>query len=354
VSFEVDVDHAREHFRLTARFSSAPGLTALFGRSGSGKSTLVDIIGGLIRPTRGRVAVDGQVLVDTDRGLFVPKHRRRIGYVFQDSRLFPHLSVRNNLLYGRWFARNSGGGAGDLASVVELLGIGDLLDRQPDSLSGGERQRVAIGRALLAHPRLLLMDEPLASLDEARRAEILPYIERLRDQAGVPIIYVSHSVAEVARLATTVVILSEGRVTAVGPVLDILPLADAGDAGSVLDAMVARHDETFQLTVLASAAGELQVPRLAAPVGSPVRAYIRARDVMISLRSPEEISALNVLPGRIAAIMPNPNGAQADIRLDCNGAVLMARLTAKSVQRLALAPGRPVFAVIKSVSFERS
>lgn len=354
MSLEVDLDHAREHFRLTARFSSAPGLTALFGRSGSGKSTLVDIIGGLIRPTRGRVAVDGHVLVDTDRGLFIPKHRRRIGYVFQDSRLFPHLSVRNNLLYGRWFARNEGGGSSDLASVVELLGIGALLDRQPDSLSGGEKQRVAIGRALLAHPRLLLMDEPLASLDEARRAEILPYIERLRDQAGVPIVYVSHSVTEVARLATTVVILSEGRVTAVGPVLDILPLADAGDAGSVLDATVARHDEAFQLTVLASAAGELQVPRLAAPVGSAVRAYIRARDVMISLRPPEEISALNVLPGRIAAVAPDANGAQADVRLDCNGAVLSARLTSKSVHRLALAPGRPVFAVIKSVSFERS
>ena len=354
MSLEVDLDHAREHFRLTARFSSAPGLTALFGRSGSGKSTLVDIIGGLIRPTRGRVAVDGHVLVDTDRGLFVPKHRRRIGYVFQDSRLFPHLSVRNNLLYGHWFARNEGGGSSDLASVVELLGIGTLLDRQPGSLSGGEKQRVAIGRALLAHPRLLLMDEPLASLDEARRAEILPYIERLRDQSGVPIVYVSHSVTEVVRLATTVVILSEGRVTAVGPVLDILPLADAGDAGSVLDATVARHDEAFQLTVLASAAGELQVPRLAAPVGSAVRAYIRARDVMISLRPPEEISALNVLPGRIAAVAPDANGAQADVRLDCNGAVLLARLTAKSVHRLALAPGRPVFAVIKSVSFERS
>jgi molybdate transport system ATP-binding protein len=353
VSFEIDIDHVREHFRLTARFSSAPGLTALFGRSGSGKSTLVDIIGGLITPTRGRVAVDGQVLIDTDRGIFVPKHRRRIGYVFQDSRLFPHLSVRNNLLYGRWFAQ-SGGASGDLAPVVELLGIGALLDRRPDSLSGGEKQRVAIGRALLAHPRLLLMDEPLASLDEARRAEILPYIERLRDEAGVPIVYVSHSVAEVARLATTVVVLSEGKVTAVGPVLDILPLADSADGGGVLEATVARHDDPFHLTVLASAAGELQVPRLAAAVGTRVRAYIRARDVMISLRPPEEISALNVLPGRIAAIVASPNGAQADVRLDCNGATLMARLTAKSVQRLALAPGHPVFAVIKSVSFERS
>jgi molybdate transport system ATP-binding protein len=354
VSLEVDVDHVREHFRLTASFSSAPGLTALFGRSGSGKSTLVDIIGGLVRPTRGRVAIDGKVLVDTERGVFVPKHRRRVGYVFQDSRLFPHLSVRNNLLYGRWFTRPEGGAAGDMASVVRLLDIGPLLDRRPDSLSGGEKQRIAIGRALLAHPRLLLMDEPLASLDEARRAEILPYIERLRDDAGVPVVYVSHSVAEVARLATTVVILTEGKVTAVGPVLDILPLADTGDAGGVLDATVARHDEAFQLTVLASDAGELQVPRLTAPVGAPVRAYIRARDVMISLRPPEEISALNVLAGRIASITPSANGAQADVRLDCNGATLMARVTAKSVQRLALMSDRPVFAVIKSVSFERS
>lgn len=354
MSLEVDVDHVREHFRLTARFSSAPGLTALFGRSGSGKSTLVDIIGGLVRPTRGRIAIDGQVLVDTEQGVFVPKHRRRVGYVFQDSRLFPHLSVRNNLLYGRWFTRPDDGASGDLGSVVKLLDIGPLLDRRPDSLSGGEKQRVAIGRALLAHPRLLLMDEPLASLDEARRAEILPYIERLRDEAGVPVVYVSHSAAEVARLATTVVILTEGKVTAVGPVLDILPLADAGDAGGVLDAMVARHDDAFQLTVLASAAGELQVPRLAAAVGAPVRAYIRARDVMISLRPPEGISALNVLAGRIVTIVPSPSGAQADVRLDCGGAALMARLTAKSVQRLALVPGRPVFAVIKSVSFERS
>ncbi len=354
MSLEVDVDHARGAFHLSARFSAAPGLTALFGRSGSGKSTLVDIVGGLVKPDRGRVAVDGQVLVDTERGVFVPKHRRRIGYVFQDSRLFPHLSVQRNLLYGRWFNRTGGGAAADLASVVELLGIGHLLERQPASLSGGEKQRVAIGRALLAHPQLLLMDEPLASLDEARRAEILPYIERLRDEAGVPILYVSHSVAEVARLATTVVILTEGKVTAVGPVGDILSQADSSDGGSVLEATVVRHDETFQLSVLITAAGELQVPRLNAPVGARVRAYIRGRDVMLSLRPPEEISALNVLAGRVAAIVPDGNNAQAEVRLDCNGANLSARLTAKSVQRLALAPGKPVYAVIKSVSFERS
>jgi len=261
MSLDVDIDHVRGNFRIAARFTAAPGLTALFGRSGSGKTTLVDIVGGLVRPDRGRVAVDGQVLLDTERGVFVPSHQRRIGYVFQDSRLFPHLSVRGNLLYGRWFNREPGSApAADLASVVELLGIGHLLERRPTSLSGGEKQRVAIGRALLAHPQLLLMDEPLAALDEARRAEILPYIERLRDEMGVPILYVSHSVAEVARLATTVVILTDGKVTAVGPVADILPLADSGDGGSVLDATVARHDEAFQLSVLASAAGELQVP----------------------------------------------------------------------------------------------
>ena len=192
------------------------------------------------------------------------------------------------------------------------------------------------------------MDEPLASLDEQRRSEILPYIGRLRDEAAIPILYVSHSVAEVARLATTVVILADGKVTAVGPVLDILALADGGDGGAVLDVTVSRHDDTFGLSVLGSAAGELQ-----AAVGDHVRTYIRARDVMLSLHPPEGISALNILSGKVAAITPVAT-AQADVRQDCNGAVLMARVTAKSVGRLALAPGRPVYAVVKSVSFERS
>jgi molybdate transport system ATP-binding protein len=352
MSLEVDVDHRRGAFRLQARFTAAPGLTALFGRSGSGKTSLVNIVGGLIRPDRGRITIEGQTLVDTERGLVVPAHKRRIGYVFQDSRLFPHLSVRRNLLYGRWFARGSGGAVTELGGVVELLGIGHLLERTPDSLSGGEKQRVAIGRALLARPRLLLMDEPLASLDEARRAEILPFVERLRDEARVPILYVSHSVAEVARLATTVVMLSEGAVTAVGPVQDILSMADSADGGAVLEARIVRHEGAFHLSVLESAAGELQVPRLEAPVGAPVRAYIRARDVMLSLQRPEEISALNVLAGRIASISATTN-AQADVRLDCNGAILAARLTTKSVDRLALAPGRRVYAIVKSVSFER-
>jgi molybdate transport system ATP-binding protein len=352
MSLELDIHHTVGSFALDARFAAPAGVTALFGRSGSGKSTLVNIVAGLIKPQRGRVVVDGQTLLDTERGVFVPKHRRRVGYVFQDSRLFPHLSVRQNLLYGNWFASGTGGASGDVASVIELLGIGALLQRRPDSLSGGEKQRVAIGRALLARPHLVLMDEPLASLDEERRAEILPYIERLRDEAGVPILYVSHSVSEVARLATTVVILGDGKVQAVGPVTETLPLADVDDGGSVIDAIVERHDEAYQLSVLTSAAGELQVPRLTAPVGARVRAYIRSRDVMLSLQAPQDISALNVLSGRIASILPR--GAQADITLDCNGATLLARVTSKSVERLALIAGRQVHAVVKSVSFERS
>jgi molybdate transport system ATP-binding protein len=352
MSLDVDVRHTLGDFHLDARFTAQPGLTALFGRSGAGKSSLVNIVAGLIRPQSGKVIVDSQPLVDVERGVFVPRHRRRVGYVFQDSRLFPHFSVRQNLLYGRWFAKGTGGASGDFASVVSLLGIAALLDRRPGSLSGGEKQRVAIGRALLARPRLLLMDEPLASLDEARRAEIMPYIERLRDEAGVPILYVSHSLAEVARLATTVVILSDGKVAAVGPVTETLPLADSDDGGSVLEAVVSRHDETYRLSILASRAGELQVPLLPAPVGATVRAYIRARDVMLSLNHPADISALNVLPGAIAAI--TMRGAQADVRLDCNGASVLSKVTAKSVERLALSVGRPVYAVVKSVTFERS
>jgi molybdate transport system ATP-binding protein len=210
MALEVDVEHRQGDFRLAVAFAAPDGVTALFGPSGSGKTTLVNIIAGLIRPERGRVAVGGTVLVDRGRGVWLPPHRRRIGYVFQDGRLFPHLTVRQNLLYGRLFTPRAERAAG-LDAVIELLGIGGLLQRRPASLSGGEKQRVAIGRALLADPRLLLMDEPLAGLDEARREEILPYLERLRDGARLPIVYVSHVAAEVERLASLVVRLEAGR-----------------------------------------------------------------------------------------------------------------------------------------------
>src|SRR5687767_11927119 len=215
MSLEVDISHRRGAFHLQASFRSEGRLTALFGRSGSGKTTLVDAIAGLVRPQRGRIAVDGVVLLDTEAGVFVPKHRRQIGYVFQEGRLFPHLSVKHNLQFGSWFSRGRESMvASGFDAVVDLLGIRDLLKRRPGGLSGGEKQRVAIGRALLAQPRLLLMDEPLASLDEARKAETLPYIERLRDEFAVPMVYVTHSRPEIEQLRAEVVWIEDGHAAA--------------------------------------------------------------------------------------------------------------------------------------------
>ena len=250
---EVDIEHRLGTFALDVHFHAGRGLTALFGRSGGGKTSVVNTIAGLISPHKGRIVVDGSVLTDTELGIRLPTHRRRVGYVFQEGRLFPHLTVRQNLLFGRWFAPTAAP-PGRLDDVVDLLGIGTLLDRRPSRLSGGEKQRVAIGRALLASPRLLLMDEPLASLDARRKDEILPYIERLRDHGGVPIVYVSHAVAEVTRLATTIVLISDGRVRAAGSVREVMgraelyPMTGRFEAGAVLSARVAAHDARWGLT----------------------------------------------------------------------------------------------------------
>jgi molybdate transport system ATP-binding protein len=353
----IDVQHRLGDFLLDTRFETGHGLIALFGRSGSGKTSLVNIIAGLIRPEQGSVAVDGVSLVDTARGVFVPRHKRRLGYVFQEGRLFPHMTVRQNLLYGRWFTPPSEK-RDDFERVIDLLGIGSLLERRPGRLSGGEKQRVAIGRALLANPHLLLMDEPLASLDEARKAEILPYIERLRDESRVPIVYVSHSIAEVARLATTVVLLSEGKVAAVGPTaevmhrLDLLPLTGQAEAGAIVEATVERHDEAFELTELRSRAGLWRLPRLDAPPGTRLRLHVHARDVMLAKSAPVDLSALNVLPGVVADIRAT-EAPTVEIRLDCNGDTLLASLTRYSVERMGLAPGSSVHALVKSVALDR-
>lgn len=349
----VDVALRRGDFALDVAFAAGRGLTALFGRSGSGKTTLIDLIAGLAKPDRGRIVVSDHVLVDRQAGIFLPPHRRRVGVVFQDARLFPHLSVAQNLAYGRLFARLPHDQA-EFAAVTGMLGIAPLLARQPAGLSGGERQRVAIGRALLARPRLLLMDEPLAALDEARKAEILPYIERLRDEAGVPIVYVSHSVAEVARLAGTIVVLDAGRVAATGPAEQILRRADLiplhGEPGALLDMVVAGSDPQTALTRLSGQAGTLLVPDLARPAGTGVRVRIPARDVLVAVRKPDGLSARNVLPGRVASLVPAGSGVMVEI--DCNGAILIARLTAAAVADLSLAPGCEVMAVIKSAAFD--
>jgi molybdate transport system ATP-binding protein len=358
VSLSVDVRHRLGAFSLDAVFETSGRLTAFFGPSGSGKTTLVNLIGGLLRPDEGRIVSDGRVLVDTAAGVFVSKHSRRIGYVFQDARIFPHMTVSQNLRYGRFFTPVSER-YGDMGGVVELLGIGHLLDRKPGSLSGGEKQRVAIGRALLASPRLILMDEPLASLDERRKAEIMPYIERLRDETKIPVVYVSHSVAEVARLATDIVVLDGGRVAAVGPTteilqrLDLLPEEERGEGGAVLDMRVAGRDTAFAMTTLTSAAGEVHVAGLDALPGSTIRVRIRARDVIVATERPRGLSALNILAGNVLRIEPSGE-AVADVVIDCHGELVTARITRQSASMLGLSSDMEVFAVIKSVTFDRA
>lgn len=358
MTIEVDVAHRLGGFTLELRFTSQGRLTAFFGQSGAGKTSLVNVIGGLIRPNRGRVVVDGTTLTDTAAGIFVPTYRRRIGYVFQEGRLFPHLTVRQNLLFGRWFRRPQERKI-ELETVLDLLGIGHLLQRRPGALSGGEKQRVAIGRALLASPRLLLMDEPLAALDEERKAEILPFIERLRDEADVPIIYVSHSLAEVSRLANSIVVLRNGRVLAAGDPAEVLSrtelmLQDAvEEAVAVIEARISQHDIRFGLTTLQSKAGLLRVPCLDLPIGTIVRVRIRARDVMVANAPPVGLSALNVLTGNVVELRDR-EPTLVEVTIDCNGVKLSARLTRKSVETLQLVPELPVYAILKSVALDKS
>ncbi|MGO7368835.1 molybdenum ABC transporter ATP-binding protein [Rhizobium ruizarguesonis] len=341
-------------FSLDAAFTSERGVTALFGRSGSGKTSMIRIIAGLAHPDEGRVVLDGEVLTETETGIFVPKHRRRFGYVFQEARLFPHLSIRANLSYGRWFAARPEHGE-SFDRIVDLLGIETLLERSPSKLSGGEKQRVAIGRALLSSPRLLLMDEPLAALDDARKAEILPYLQRLRDETDIPIVYVSHSIAEVARLANQVVIMRDGKVEATGPAIDILSrpstASDRREAGAVLEGTVESFDARHRLSTVALKSCRLHIPGAALAPGKSVRIRIPSRDVMLATARPEGLSALNILEARIVGMSSTEDGT-VEIRLDCGGDIILSRITTLSCERLDLRPGRAVFAVIKTVALE--
>ncbi len=345
-------------FELDVEFSApAHGLTALFGRSGSGKTSIVAAIAGLLKPDSGRIVAAGETLFDAQRGIDVPVELRRVGYVFQDARIFPHLKVRDNLAYG--FKRAPPGPRPIVFDrVVELLGIGHLLDRRPLRLSGGEKQRVAIGRALLAQPRVLLMDEPLASLDAARRQEILPYIERLRDELGLLIVYVSHTLEEVVRLANTIVVIDEGRVAAQGsPVeltqrLDLRPLLGRFEAGSVIEGRVAGHDDDRKLTRVVCGDRSLVLPRFEVPVGAVVRVRVRARDVILAIERPVGLSVQNVLDGVVAEVSHEP-GAYAEVKVEAGGMALLARVTRDSVERLGLEPGRSVYALVKSVAIDR-
>lgn len=353
----VDVTHKMDAFSLDARFTCNSGeVTALFGPSGAGKTSLINMIAGLVPPQRGYITIDGDVLCDTRQNIHLPPHRRQAGYVFQESRLFPHYTVAGNLTYGR----NRKGDAPPLAGfddIVSVLNLGGLLKRRPANLSGGERQRVAIGRALLSNPRFLLMDEPLASLDLARKAEIMPLIEQIRSLCRIPILYVSHAVDEILRLADRMVLIEQGSISATGTVeevfsrLDLRQTVGQEDAGAVLRVRVAGHDTAFALTELGFAGGRLFVPQIDAPPGSDLRVRILARDVALSLSAPDDASMLNILPATITQISA-PHGPYVEIGLDA-GAPLIARLTRKSQARLGLVPGKQVFALIKTVSISR-
>lgn len=347
----IDVRLERPGFSLAVRHAFAPaGLTALFGRSGAGKSTVLRIIAGLERSATGTITFAGESWQAP--GHFIEPEHRRIGFVFQDARLFAHLSVRDNLAYG--LRRAAGLDGPPLEAVAEMLGLTAFLDRSPATLSGGERQRVALGRALLARPRLLLMDEPLAALDAARKNDILPHVERLRDETRLPILFVSHSVSEVARLADTITVMEQGRIVlsgaASGVLADPSAVAHFGvrEAGAVLDAgIVAHHPDG--VSELATGAGSLYLPTLAMAQGTGVRVRILAQDVMIALERPSGISALNVLP---VTIMSLHEGAGPGVLLSLRAGpdTLLARVTRRSADMLGLRAGLACHAVLKSVS----
>ncbi len=347
----VTVTKTLGQFSVEASFDlPAKGVTALFGPSGAGKTSMINMVAGLLRPDRGRIMVNERCLFDADRGVDLPPERRRIGYVFQDGRLFPHLSVYDNLTYGMHRVPPSQRYV-DPRQVIRLLGIDHLLGRRPATLSGGEKQRVAIGRALLTSPELLLMDEPLAALDTARKAELLPFIARLADEYTVPILYVSHAWDEIVALADTLVIVAEGRVTAAAGLetlvadLELHRLVGGLESGALFNAVVEGHEQ--DLTLLGFAGGTLRVPRGGWTPGHFLRIFIPARQVAISLDPPRSSSFQNILPARVDTIMENGDGL-AEVRMAI-GCTLPARITQCALRDLNLRPGQNVFALIKSV-----
>lgn len=348
MTLTVDISHRQGDFTLAAAFSAAEGLTALSGPSGSGKTTFINLVAGLIPLQNGRILFGDTVWNDTSAGVFMPPHRRRIGYVFQEARLFPHMTVRANLAYGMGRVPKAERAA-RMARIADVLRIAPLLDRRPSGLSGGERQRVALGRALLSQPDLLLMDEPLSALDAALKTEILPDIERIRDAEGIPILYISHSMEEVARLATRVVALKAGQVVAVGgPEAALIDTATG--PGSFLAATIEEIFAGEGLMLARSAAGPLYLRAAPVSPGQKVRVFVPASDVVLAIGVPDAISTLNRLEGVVAELQMGPNAAR--VELDCNGERLTAEITRRSAERLAIAPGVKLNALFKAVRME--
>ena len=353
MSLSVKISHQMGAFKLDVAFETGPGVTALFGPSGSGKSSIINGISGLTNLDQGRITLQDSVLYDAATGQNIAPHKRGIGYVFQDGRLFPHLSVEGNIRFAMRFAKT----AGNLDEVVRMLGIESLLSRRPNSLSGGEKQRVALARAFVSQPKLMLMDEPLAALDAPRKDEILPYLERLRDRADMPIIYVSHSVAEVARLADDMIVLQAGKIVMSGPTEDVLsdpaamPFVGVREAGSVLRAKVLEHGPDG-LCRLQFSGGELVLPGVEAGIGKTIRIRVLAQDILLSLELPKGLSSRNILPVQVTDVKLG-EGPGAAVSLRSGADRLLARITSQAAEELGLEPGLDCFAILKATAVPR-
>lgn len=343
-------------FPVSAEFESGPGITGLFGHSGAGKTTILKMVAGMLRPDAGRIEINGQTCFDSSRGISTAASKRQTGFVFQDGRLFPHLNVRRNLSYARWAGSRKT--TRSFAEVVDLLGLADHLDRSPETLSGGERQRVAIGRALLSDPAILLMDEPLSSLDYSRRMDIVPYLETIRQETRIPIIYVSHEIDEIARLTDALVVLSEGSVVASGDTADVFARLDLGPAlgrqkaGVLLAGTVTSTDSEFGLTTVDIGGQSIEVAGSNFSSGQPIRLQIRARDVSVALNAPESISIRNRLRCVVERVKTDES-TFAEIALRVGKQLVRARITRKSADELGLKQGMEVVALLKSISVER-
>ncbi|MGA7539497.1 MAG: molybdenum ABC transporter ATP-binding protein [Steroidobacteraceae bacterium] len=352
----VSVLKRREAFTLSAQLEApTPGVVALFGRSGCGKTTLVNIISGLLRPDEGRVELDGQVLTDTRERIAVPVERRRIGYVFQDARLFPHLGVLANLRYGERRAPQQARTIG-LEEVLALLGLEPLLERRTHQLSGGERQRVALGRALLSQPRLLLLDEPLAALDAARREEVLPYLETLRDRLSIPMVFVSHQLEEILRLATYVALMEAGQIVASGTLgqISLRPefraIVGPEGVGAVLDGRVTQVDAERGMADVELGGGTLHVSVAGARLGAAMRIQLLARDIILATEPPRGLSVRNALQGSITELADDV-GQAVLVKIDIGaGAAVLSRVTRSARDDLGLRPGMAVWVLVKAVS----
>jgi molybdate transport system ATP-binding protein len=354
-SIHIRLKLTRADFELQADLQLPPsGITVLYGASGSGKTSLLRCVAGLERATQARVVVAGEVWQDDAARTFLPTHRRALGYVFQEASLFDHLNVQGNLEYGLKRSR-SAKTSNSLESVIDLLGIGPLLTRRPAQLSGGERQRVAIARALATEPRLLLLDEPMASLDLARRQEILPWLEKLREELQMPMLYVTHSADELARLANHLVVLERGCVKAAGPVQAVLaaidsPVVVGEDAGALLQGRVAERDAQWHLMRVTFDGGALWLRDSGVAVGQAVRLRVLARDVSITTEEPQHTSIQNHLPCTIESMAPDVHASQLLLRVRCGPSVLLVRITRRAQDTLGLYPGRDVWAQVKSVA----